>query len=264
MNARRGAAGAKGGTRPLAPPVTRDHPRARSACSELPGTPACRTTTNRDVKHVKSIRGCPEAVWMRPKPPAQEVVVKGRNVEVPDHFRAYVAEKPRSARTLRPDHLHVRRRTRPRAQPPPAERAASTSRSPPAGADRWSVAKPAPIASTPHSNRRSPNWKPGCACKDRRKIHYGDKTPVSLHEATAVVPHLFEPDAVATPAQIDAVDDHEPGPDRPRQEHPATPMTVDEALYGWNSSATTSSCSTTREPTGPRWCTAGTPGSTTG
>jgi len=70
--------------------------------------------------------------------------------------------------------------------------------------------------------------------KDRRKVHYGDKTPVSLHQATAAAPVLdaaeaFKPDGSATPAA--AVEDHEPGRIVRTKDHPAKPMTVDDALY---------------------------------
>ena len=69
--------------------------------------------------------------------------------------------------------------------------------------------------------------------KDRRKIHYGDKTPVSLHEATSL-DHLADAFTQSqAPAQTDdvAVDDHEPGRIVRTKEHAATPMTVDDALY---------------------------------
>ena len=67
----------------------------------------------------------------------------------------------------------------------------------------------------------------------RRKIHYGDKTPVSLAEATAVVPPTDSGPAPAAPAPRDgaAVDEHEPGRIVRTKEHPSTPMTVDDALY---------------------------------
>ena len=64
--------------------------------------------------------------------------------------------------------------------------------------------------------------------RDRRKIHYGDKTPVSVAKATAVTPQP-EP----APAEHDgaALEEHEPGRIVRVKEHPATPMTVDDALY---------------------------------
>ena len=70
--------------------------------------------------------------------------------------------------------------------------------------------------------------------KDRRKVHYGDKTPVSLAQATALNPLPATLSELADDAsQTDGVpaDDHEPGRIVRTKEHPAKPMTVDDALY---------------------------------
>jgi hypothetical protein len=67
--------------------------------------------------------------------------------------------------------------------------------------------------------------------KDRRKVHYGDKTPVSLAQATALnpLPETRTDDTLQTDGA--ALDDHEPGRVVRTKEHPAKPMTVDDALY---------------------------------
>jgi ribosomal subunit interface protein len=67
--------------------------------------------------------------------------------------------------------------------------------------------------------------------KDRRKVHYGDKTPVSLAQATALdpLPSTLADDTAQTDGV--AVDDHEPGQIVRTKEHPAKPMTIDDALY---------------------------------
>jgi ribosomal subunit interface protein len=71
--------------------------------------------------------------------------------------------------------------------------------------------------------------------KDRRKVHYGEKTPVSLAEATAVAPQpekAFRDHASADAHRHDAgEDDHQPGRVVRTKEHQATPMSVDDALY---------------------------------
>jgi hypothetical protein len=76
--------------------------------------------------------------------------------------------------------------------------------------------------------------------KDRRKVHYGEKTPVSLAEATAVAPtpeKAFNHSESAEPHQHDSTkreadgNDHEPGRVVRTKEHQATPMSVDDALY---------------------------------
>jgi hypothetical protein len=71
--------------------------------------------------------------------------------------------------------------------------------------------------------------------KDRRKIHYGDKTPVSVAEATKVIaPEAFLPpnpsDELAA-GHNGLAAEHEPGHIVRTKEHPANPMTVDDALY---------------------------------
>ena len=62
-------------------------------------------------------------------------------------------------------------------------------------------------------------------------MHYGDKTPVSLAQATALDP-LPETRADDTlQSDFVGVDDHAPGRVVRTKEHPAKPMTVDDALY---------------------------------
>jgi AraC-like DNA-binding protein len=68
--------------------------------------------------------------------------------------------------------------------------------------------------------------------KDRRKVHYGDKTPVSLAEATKVSdPDAFIQRAGDDSELQDGQEFHEPGQIVRTKEHPAKPMTVDDALY---------------------------------
>ncbi|EFD14976.1 S30AE family protein [Mycobacterium tuberculosis T46] len=70
--------------------------------------------------------------------------------------------------------------------------------------------------------------------KDRRKVHYGDKTPVSLAEATAVVPapeNGFNTRPAEAHDHDGAVVEREPGRIVRTKEHPAKPMSVDDALY---------------------------------
>ncbi|VEG52456.1 sigma 54 modulation protein/ribosomal protein S30EA [Mycolicibacterium aurum] len=162
-----------------------------------------------------------------------EVVVKGRNVEVPDHFRLYVAEKlarlERFDRTIylfdvELDH-EKNRRQRKNCQ---HVEITAKGRGPvvrgEACADSFYAAFESAVGKLEARLRKS---------KDRRKIHYGDKTPVSLHEATALdrLDAAFARTEIgAAPTEV-AVDDHEPGRIVRTKEHPATPMTVDDALY---------------------------------
>jgi ribosomal subunit interface protein len=72
--------------------------------------------------------------------------------------------------------------------------------------------------------------------KDRRKVHYGDKTPVSLAAATAIVPQVERAfDDLDTPHFGDHPEGtnghHVPGRVVRTKEHEAKPMSVDDALY---------------------------------
>jgi ribosomal subunit interface protein len=169
--------------------------------------------------------------------PKADIQVTGRNVEIPDHYRVYVAQK--LARSERIDHSIQRfdvelahennRRQRKNAQH--VEITAHAGRGPvvrgEGRADTFYGAFEAAVHKLESRLRRS---------KDRQKVHYGDKTPVSLHEATAVTLDLAEAfkqvapatDGQAAPVQVE---EHEPGQIVRIKEHPAQPMTVDDALY---------------------------------
>jgi ribosomal subunit interface protein len=176
-----------------------------------------------------------------------EVVFKGRNVEIPDHFRIYVAEKlARLERFDRTIYLfdvelnHERNRRQRKA----CQRVEITARGRgpivrgEACADSFYAALESAVVKLESRLRRG---------KDRRKVHYGDKTPVSLAEATAVAPQstLSEKAFNAEPAEPHQHDprqeeagpddvghmDHEPGRVVRTKEHEGKPMSVDDALY---------------------------------
>jgi ribosomal subunit interface protein len=162
-----------------------------------------------------------------------EIVFKGRNVEIPDHFRIYVSQKlARCERFDRTIYLfdveldHERNRRQRKA----CQRIEITARGRgpvvrgEACADSFYAALESAVVKLESRLRRG---------KDRRKVHYGDKTPVSLAEATAVVPPE-EKAFNSEPAEAhdhDVVADHEPGQVVRTKEHPAKPMSVDDALY---------------------------------
>jgi ribosomal subunit interface protein len=166
--------------------------------------------------------------------PNAEVVVKGRNVEVPDHFRIYVSEKlsrlERFDRTIylfdvELDHERNRRQRKNCQHVEITARGRGPVVRGEACADSFYAALESAVCKLESRLRRS---------KDRRKVHYGDKTPVSLAQATALDPLLTTPSAPADDsASTDGmpVDDHEPGRVVRTKEHPAKPMTVDDALY---------------------------------
>ena len=163
--------------------------------------------------------------------PSAEVVVKGRNVEIPEHFRIYVSEKlsrlERFDRTIylfdvELDHERNRRQRKNCQHVEITARGRGPVVRGEACADSFYAALESAVCKLESRLRRH---------KDRRKIHYGDKTPVSLAEATAVAPEAFEPSkSDDLPLDGVAVDEHEPGRIVREKEHPATPMTVDDAL----------------------------------
>src|SRR5258706_10562532 len=131
-----------------------------------------------------------------------EVVVKGRNVEIPDHFRTYVSEKlsrlERFDRTIylfdvELDHEKNRRQRKNCQHVEVTARGRGPVVRGEACADSFYAALESAVCKLENRLRRS---------KDRRKIHYGDKTPVSVAEATAVAlpPQAPTREQVATAA----------------------------------------------------------------
>lgn len=171
-----------------------------------------------------------------PEPtPNAEVVVKGRNVEVPDHFRIYVSEKlsrlERFDRTIylfdvELDHERNRRQRKNCQHVEITARGRGPVVRGEACADSFYAALESAVCKLESRLRRS---------KDRRKVHYGDKTPLSLAQATAAIDPLPETPKASTDelplTDGVTVDDHEPGRIVRTKEHPAKPMTIDDALY---------------------------------
>ena len=162
-----------------------------------------------------------------------DVVFKGRNVEIPDHYRLYVSQKlARLERFDRSIYLFdVELKHAPnRRQRKSCQRVEITARGrgpvtrAEACANSFYAAFESAVDKLENRLRR---------VKDRRKVHYGDKTPVSLAQATALDPLPSTSAATDDGPQADgvALDDHEPGRVVRTKEHPAKPMTVDDALY---------------------------------
>ncbi|NLG56767.1 MAG: ribosome-associated translation inhibitor RaiA [Rhodococcus sp.] len=166
--------------------------------------------------------------------PTAEIVVKGRNVEIPDHFRVYVSQK--LARLERFDssifRFDVELQHEPnRRQSKICQRVEITARG------KGPVVRAEACADSFYSAFESVTSKLESRLrrtKDRRKVHYGDKTPLSVSEATAP---LVEDDLrdinfeVATSGEDETFDEHLPGRVVRTKVHEATPMTVDDALY---------------------------------
>ena len=181
-----------------------------------------------------------------------EIVVTGRNVEVPEHFRVHVAEKV--ARLERYDHRMVGMEVelfheRNRRQMKSCQRVEITGmgRGPAVRAEATAgdfyAALDAAVTKLENRLRR---------LHDRRRVHYGRRSPSSVAEATAaqtmpttngrastaVLPARTEEltetetEAPAVPVQRwDTEDENLPGRVVREKQHSAEPMTVDEALY---------------------------------
>jgi len=163
-----------------------------------------------------------------------EVVYKGRNVEIPDHFRIYVSQKlarlERFDRTIYLFDVELNHE-RNRRQRKSCQRVEITARGRgpvvrgEACADSFYAALESAVVKLESRLRRG---------KDRRKVHYGDKTPVSLAEATAALPEQAFNHEAAEAHEHEAVfldQEHVPGRVVRTKEHEAKPMSVDDALY---------------------------------
>jgi len=163
-----------------------------------------------------------------------DIVVKGRNVEVPDHFREHVADKLAlserlDSRVIRLD-VELAHEKNPR-QSDRCQRVEITcySKGPviraEACADDFYAALDACTLKLEARLRKA---------HDRRRVHHGRHTPASVAEATAGLPSDLPPTpSQATVAVLDpraAVDDTELLIVRDKT-HQAAPMTTADALH---------------------------------
>jgi ribosomal subunit interface protein len=180
-----------------------------------------------------------------------ELVVRGRNVEVPEHFRTHVAEKfarveRYDARIIRTD-VELLHEKNPR-QSDNCQRVEITCRvrgpvvRAEACADDFYAALDQAIAKVERRFRQA---------ADRRRVHHGRHNPTSLaaataagalaggspdsaRAATAVLDADSEPaTSELSSAELDgaAADEHGPGRIVREKEHPADPTTIDQALH---------------------------------
>ena len=163
-----------------------------------------------------------------------DIVVKGRNVEVPEHYRQHVAEK--LSRLERYDHKLIRIDVELFHEPNPRQSAVCQrveltckSRGPvvrsEACAKDFYTALDTAIAKLETRLRRS---------ADRRRVHHGRHTPISVAAATAAATasSLSANGAAGSVSVLDEVEEENlPGRIVREKEHTAKPMTVDQALF---------------------------------
>ncbi len=161
-----------------------------------------------------------------------DIVVRGRNVEVPDHYRQHVADK--LSRVERYDHRIMRadvellHEKNPR-QSEICQRVEITCRA------RGPVVRVEASAADFYKaldlavDRLARKFRQAA---DRRRVHHGRHTPTSVAAATgALIDH--EPPRVESAEGSEGDDELLDGPGRVvrEKEHPAKPMTIDQALY---------------------------------
>jgi ribosomal subunit interface protein len=161
-----------------------------------------------------------------------EIVVRGRNVVVPDHYRQHVAEKlvkleRYDGKIIRTDvELHHEKNPRQNGSCQHVEITCRTRgpvvRSEACAEDFY---KALDIA-TDRLERRFRQ------AADRRRIHHGRRTPQSVAEVTAALPDNSVVSTVANEPEDGAVDSASEGPGRivREKQHTAIPMSVDQAL----------------------------------
>jgi ribosomal subunit interface protein len=161
-----------------------------------------------------------------------DIVVKGRNVEVPDHYRQHVIEK--LSRVERYDHklieidVELFHEPNPR-QTPACQRIEITAisrgpvvRSEACAKDFYSALDVA-LAKLENRLRRA---------ADRRRVHHGSRTPISVAAATASGDLL--PSANGSGGAVGVIEHDEddlPGRIVREKDHNAEPMTIDQALF---------------------------------
>jgi ribosomal subunit interface protein len=166
-----------------------------------------------------------------------DIVVKGRNVEVPDHYREHVADKlskvERYDQKLMRADVELFHERNPR-QSDTCQRVEITvmTRGPVVRAEACAkdfyAALDFAITKLDGRLRRS---------ADRRRVHRGRHAPVSVAAATAGLPTDLTraaPPAEESSSVATALAEHDG--DQPwrivrEKEHPADPMTVDDALF---------------------------------
>jgi ribosomal subunit interface protein len=166
-----------------------------------------------------------------------EIVVRGRNVEVPEHYRQHVEDKvgqlerfDGKLKMLRMD-VELFHEKNPR-QSAHCQRVEITLRgkgpvirAEADGADFYAALDLAPQKLDARLRRAA----------DRRRVHHGRRTPASVrlsgNTASDAIGALELDRQLADGPHVTDLDEHLPGRVVREKHHPATPMTVDQALH---------------------------------
>lgn len=157
-----------------------------------------------------------------------EIVVRGRNVVVPDHYRVHVAEK--LGKLERYDHKIIRADVELQHEKNPRQNGSCqhveiTCRTRGPVVRSEACAEDFYKALDVAAERLERRFRQAA---DRRRVHHGRRTPKSLHDVAAT-----EALADAALATDDSTDEAPDGPGRIVREklHPDVPMSVDDALF---------------------------------
>jgi ribosomal subunit interface protein len=170
-----------------------------------------------------------------------DIVVKGRNVEVPDHYRVHVNEKLHKIerydqKIIRVDVELFHERNPRQADHCQRVEITCASRGPVVRAEACSsdFYSALDVAITKLDGRLR-------RMADRRRVHRGRRAPVSVAAATSGLATLTRPDAFTPPPAEPVLDyvaelpaeefDDQPWHIVREKEHDGEPMTVDDALF---------------------------------
>jgi ribosomal subunit interface protein len=168
-----------------------------------------------------------------------EIVVRGRNVEVPEHYRQHVEDKVGQSdrfdgklKILRID-VELFHEPNPR-QSAACQRVEITLRGK-GPVVRAEAAGPDFYAALDAASQKLDNRLRRAA--DRRRVHHGRRTPASVRLSGNSVADSGALDSLQLDRQfadgphVTDLDEHLPGRVVREKHHPATPMTVDQALH---------------------------------
>lgn len=157
-----------------------------------------------------------------------EIVVRGRNVVIPDHYRTHVSEK--LAKVERYDHKIIRTDVELQHERNPRQNGSCqhveiTCRTRGPVVRSEACAEDFYKALDLAAERLERRFRQAA---DRRRVHHGRRTPKSMHEFASDAAIAVDPEPSGA-----AEDEPYDGPGRIVREkaHPDEPMTVDDALF---------------------------------
>ena len=163
-----------------------------------------------------------------------DIVVKGRHTEVPERFRAHVTEKLAKIPRLEPRVISIDVEV---SSEPNRRQSGSCERIELTVTSRGPVVRAEASAQDPYAALDAAYAKLEARLRksrDRRKVHHGGKSPVSVATATSTLATADGAAPIAAAPKVGASELLDPadGPMLIREKtHHAAPMSLDQALY---------------------------------